>query len=104
MPGSPSRWVPSDTLDARGIEREVLAVVLNRQLLQIRGKARQVLLVTQHRDRLRAEEIALPDHEQPRQNRQIALERCGPEMLIHCVKAGQWSRFTNTASLPRGRA
>ena len=42
----------------------MLAVALHRQLLQIGREALQVLLVGQHRDRLRAEEVVVPDAEQ----------------------------------------
>ena len=39
----------------------MLAVALHRQLLEVGREALQVLVVRQHRDRLRAEEIVVPD-------------------------------------------
>ena len=67
----------------------MLAVALHRQLLQVGREALQVLLVGQHRDRLRAEEVVVPDAEQPHQHRQVALERRGAEVLVHLVEAGE---------------
>src|ERR1035437_8853871 len=48
-------------IDGSAFERDVLAVRFHRQLLEIGGKALEVLLVRQHRDGLRAEEIVVPD-------------------------------------------
>ncbi len=42
-------------------ERDVLAVALHRQLLEIRGKAFQVLFVRQNGHGLSAEEVSVPD-------------------------------------------
>ena len=65
--------------DLVAVERHVLAVALHRQLLEVGGEALEVLLVRQHRDRLRAEEVGVPDAEQPHQHRQVPREaaRCG---------------------------
>ena len=43
----------------------MLAVALHGQLLQIGGKAFQVLFVRQHSDGLRAEEVVVPDANRP---------------------------------------
>src|ERR1039458_3544305 len=51
-------------IDGRAFERDVLAVGFHRQLLEIGGKALEVLLVRQYRDGLRTEEIVVPDSEQ----------------------------------------
>ena len=67
----------------------MLAVALHRQLLQIGRKPLQVLLVGQHRNGLRAEEVVVPDGQQAHEHRQIPLERRGAEMLVHLVKAVQ---------------
>src|SRR6267378_4564943 len=69
------------------IERNVLAVALHRQLLQVGRKTFEVLLVRKNRDCLRAEEISVPDRQKAQENGQIALERRGAEVLIHLVKA-----------------
>ncbi len=86
-------------VDARAVERHVLAVALHRQLLQVGGEALQVLLVGQHGDRLRAEEVGVPDGEQAQQHRQVALERRGAEVLVHLVEAGE-----HRAEVRRGRS
>ena len=65
----------------------MLAVALHRQLLQIGREALQVLVVRQHGDRLGAEEVGVPDAEQPHQHRQVPLERGGAEVLVHLVEA-----------------
>src|SRR6516164_7874548 len=70
----------------RAVEGDVLAVALHRQLLQVRWKAFQVLLVRQDGDRFRTEEIGIPDAEQPHEHRQVAVEWRGPEMLVHLVE------------------
>ena len=67
----------------------MLAVGLHRQLLQVGGEALEVLLVGHHADRLGAEEIAVPDGEQPHQHRQVLRQRRGAEVLVHGVEAGQ---------------
>jgi len=43
------------------VESHLLAVTLHRELLEVGGEALEVLLVGQHRDRLRAEEVVVPD-------------------------------------------
>ena len=47
------------------VERDMLAIALHRQLLEIGWKPFQVLLVGQHRYRLRPEEIVVPDARRP---------------------------------------
>ncbi len=88
-----SRLAPIDgagrVSDFRAVERDVFAVALHRQLLQIGWKSLQILLVGQHGDGLRAEEIVVPDAEQAHEHRQVALERRGAEMLVHLVEAVQ---------------
>ena len=69
----------------------MLAVALHRQLLQVRGKALQVLLVREDGHRLGAEEIRVPHRQQPEEHRQVALERRGAEVLVHLVEAVQES-------------
>ena len=60
-----ARLAPVDragvVVDRLAVERDVLAVALHGQLLQIGRKALQVLLVGQHGDGLRAEEVVVPD-------------------------------------------
>ena len=86
-----SRLAPVDGAGLVGdfvaIERDVLAVALHRQLLQIGREALQVLLVGQHRHGLGAEEVVVPDRQQAHEHRQVALERRGAEVLVHLVEA-----------------
>ena len=88
-----ARLAPVDragvVVDACAVERDVLAVALHGELLQVGGKALEILLVGQHGDGLGAEEIVVPDREQTHQHRQVALERRGAEMLVHLVKAAE---------------
>src|SRR5262245_15472128 len=63
-------------------ECHVLAVALHRQLLEIGWEALEILVVGQHRDRLRAEEVVVPDAEQPHEHRQVAREWRGTEMFV----------------------
>src|ERR1700733_9739012 len=78
--------------DRRAVKRDVLAVTLHRQLLQIGRKPFQILLVWQYRRRLRAEEIIVPERQQPHQARQVLMERRGAEMLVHLVEAAEHGR------------
>ena len=71
------------------VQRDRFAVTLHRQLLQICGEALEVLVIRQDGDRFRAEEVGVPDGQEPEQDRQIALERSGAEMLVHRVEAGE---------------
>src|SRR5258707_897469 len=88
-----SRLPPIDRaglrLDWCPIERYVLAVALHRQLLEIGRETLQVLVIGQHGDGLRAEEVVVPDAEKAHQDRQVAAERRGPEMLVDCMEARQ---------------
>ena len=85
-----SRLAPVDrpglVLGRSPIHRHMLAVALHRQLLEVGGKALQVLLVGQHGDGLGAEEVGVPDGQQSHEHRQIALEGCGSEVLVHLVE------------------
>ena len=86
-----ARLAPVDraglVVDLRAVERDVFAVALHRQLLQIGRETLQVLLVGQHGHRLGAEEVVVPDRQQAHQHRQVLLERSGAEMLVHLVEA-----------------
>src|ERR1700722_2460361 len=61
------------------LERDMLSVALHSQLLQICGKALQVLLVRQYGNSLRAEEVVVPDGKKTHQHRQVAIEGSGPK-------------------------
>src|SRR5215813_9016278 len=68
-----SRLAPIDRtglmVHRRPGERHVLAVALHRQLLEIGGKALEILVVGQYRDRLSAEEVVVPDAEETHEHR-----------------------------------
>src|SRR5215471_10631471 len=80
---------PGIVIDLRAIERDVLAVALHGELLEVRGKPLQILFVGQYGKGLRAEEIIVPDADQAHEYRQIALERRRAEMLVHLTEAAE---------------
>src|SRR5262245_46680274 len=86
-----SRFSPIDGagvgLDLGAIQRNVLAVALHRQLLQISRESLKVLVVWKDRDGLGAEEVGVPDAEQTHDHGKIAFERRGPEVLIQLMEA-----------------
>src|SRR3954447_2321440 len=63
-----SRLTPVDrpgvVIHSCAVDRDMLAVALHRQLLEVGGKALQILLIGQHGDGLGAEEVVVPDGEQ----------------------------------------
>src|SRR5215467_12175738 len=85
------RLAPDDRpcliVDGRAIQRHVLAVALHGQLLQIGRKALEILLVGEDADRLRPEEVVVPDAEEPHENGQIARKWGGAKVLVHSVEA-----------------
>jgi AsmA protein len=76
-------------IDMRAVDGNGFSVALHRQLLQISGKPLEVLVVGQHGNRLRVEEIVVPDDHQAHQHRQVLLERRGAEVLVHRMEALQ---------------
>ena len=66
-----------------------LAVGLHVALLEVGWEARQVLVVGQNGVGLGAEEVVVPDPEQRQRDRQVLVERRGPEVLVHLVRAFQ---------------
>ena len=67
----------------------MLAIALHGELLQVGREALQVLLVGQDGDRLRVEEVVVPDGEQAHEHGQVLLEGRGAEVLVHGVEAGE---------------
>src|SRR5215813_7317527 len=65
------------------LQRDLLAVALHSQLLEIRGEPLQVLFIRQDCNGLCIEAVVIPDGEQSHQYRQVARERRGTKMLIH---------------------
>ena len=77
-------------VDRLPVERDVLAVGLHGQLLQVGGEPLQVLLVGHHAVRSAApKKSRVPDGEQAHQHRQVLRQRRGAEVLVHLVEAGQ---------------
>ena len=66
-----------------------LAVALHLQLLQVCWQAMQVLIVGQHCVTRGAQEVAVPDARKRQQDREVAIQRSGAEVLVHLVCAGQ---------------
>src|ERR1700751_1349291 len=69
------------------VERDVLAVALHGQLLEVGGEALQILLIRQYSDGLSPEEIVVPDGKQAHQHRQVALKRRRVEKLADLNEA-----------------
>ena len=72
--------------DRAGLPRDPVAVAVDRlavalhvELLEVRREVREVLAVRQDRVGLGAEEVVVPDADQPEQHRQVRVERarCG---------------------------
>src|SRR5215831_16217824 len=76
-------------IDSCAVKPRVLAVALHGELLEIRGKAFEVLLVGKHGHRLGAKEIIIPDAQETHQHRQVSLERRGTEVLVNFVETGE---------------
>ena len=85
---APVDW-PRVGANRAAVERDVLAVALHRELLQISGEALEILLVGQHGDRPSAEEVVVPKPNQTHQHRQVFPEWRGAEVLVHSVKAAK---------------
>src|SRR4029077_13771717 len=70
-----SRLAPVDgagvARDVGPIQRNVFAITLHRQLLQIGRKPLQVLLIGQDRHGLSAETVDIPDGQEPHEDREI---------------------------------
>src|SRR5262245_45548307 len=71
------------------IKRNVFAVALHGQLLEVGWESLQVLLVGKDRYRLRTEEVVIPNSQEPHEHGQVAFERRCPEVLVHLVEAVQ---------------
>src|SRR5580698_8637160 len=76
--------VVGDPLPFQG---DVFPVAFPGELLQVGGKALQVMLIGQYWHGLRAKGVVVPDAKEPQEDRQIAFEGSGPEMLVHLVEA-----------------
>src|SRR5262245_30760841 len=71
------------------IERHLLPEAFHRQLLQVGGETFHVMLVRQYRNRLRSEEIVVPEGQKTHQDRQVAFERRCPEVFVHLLETAQ---------------
>src|ERR1043166_8300022 len=70
-------------------ERDVFAITLHRQLLQVRGEALQIPVVWQDRNRLGAKKVVVPDGQQAHQHRQVALQGSGHEVRVDLAETVQ---------------
>ncbi len=88
-----SRLAPVDgagvVVDVLAFEGDVFAVAFHGELLQVGGKALQVLLVGQDGHGLGVEEVGVPDRQQAEDHGQIAFEGRGAEVLVHLVEAAE---------------
>src|SRR5215831_12857773 len=71
------------------IDRDMLAITLHRQLLQISGKSLEILLVRQNSDGMGAEEIVVPHADETHEHREILSKWRILEMLIHLMEPVQ---------------
>src|SRR5215469_5198502 len=85
-----TRFAPVDRTGVGGhllsIESHVLAVALHGQLLEIRGKPLQILLVRKDSNRLGSEEVVVPNREKAHQYRQVLFEGSCAEVLVHLTE------------------
>src|SRR5580704_6351772 len=85
-----SRFAPIDLpgwiIDLDAVQCDVFTITFHRQLLQIGRESLEVLLIRQDSDGFGTEEIRVPDGEQTQEDGQVALKRCGAEMLVHFGK------------------
>ena len=68
-------------------QRNVLAVTLHRQLLQICRESLEILLVGQDRNRFGTEEVGVPDCQEAHEHRQVMLVRRGDKVHVHLMEA-----------------
>src|ERR1700729_3177200 len=73
----------------RTIKLDMLAVALHLQLLEIGREAPEPLVVRDHPVRGVTENIAVPDAEQPHQNRDVPLHRRLAEVLVDFITAAE---------------
>src|SRR5271156_3077988 len=71
------------------VERNMFAIALHRQLLEVSWEPLQVLLIGQDRYGLRPEKIVVPDRQKSQQHRQVLLEGSSAEVLVHLVETTQ---------------
>ena len=69
-----------------------LAVRFHVELLQVGRQPVQPLVVGEHRVGREAEDVAVPDADQPENHRHVLLERGGAEMVVHGAPAGEEPR------------
>lgn len=69
--------------------RHVLAVGFHITLLEICSKAVHVLVIWKNSMRLRAEKVVVPDSKQAENNREILLQWCSAEVIVHVVATGK---------------
>ena len=75
--------------DQPSVAGHALAVRFHVELLQMRGEAREALVVGQHRMGAEIPDVAVPDAEQPHDHRHVLGERRVAEMLVHRARAGE---------------
>ncbi len=92
---------PGRRIGGRAVELDVLAVALHLQLLEIGGEAPEPLVVGDHAMRGVAEDVAVPDAEQPHEDRDVFLDRRCAEMLVDLVAAAE--KFVEAVGPDRDR-
>ena len=84
-------------------EGHALPIALHRQLLEVSWESFHVLIVRQYRDRRCLEEIVVPDSQKRHEDRDVAMPRCCPKMLVHLSKAMEHRMKILRANCDHGR-
>ena len=85
---SPDNW-PSAVSHPGATPGHILPIALHVSLLEVSCKSVKVLVIGKQSMRLRAIEVAIPDTQQSKDNRDVALKRSSLEMVVHPVSSGQ---------------
>src|SRR5215472_252748 len=87
------------------VERNVLAVALHRQLLQVSGKSLQILLIRKNSDSVCAKEVVVPEADQPHEYGEVLLKWSSAKMLIQLMESVQHGpEMVGTDGQHRGKA
>ena len=80
---------PGGAHHRRAVHPHALAVRFHVELLEIGGQPLQPLLVGKHSVGRVAPDVAVPDTDEAKDRRQVAVERLGAKMVVHRPPAGQ---------------
>ena len=87
----------------RALQIDVLAVAFHLQLLQVGRQTLEPLVIRSHAAAREVMEVAIPDVDQPQQQRQVLRRACGGEVFVHRVRAVQQRTKVVTPDRQRNR-